>query len=682
MTRAMRRQEPRRVFKDRREAGQVLAGMLGAYRGRPDVIVLGLARGGLPVAFEVARSLRAPLDAFIVRKLGAPGHEEFAVGALASGGRVVVNDDMLRALRITPAQLREVAEREARELGRREAAYRGGRPPLDVTGKTVILVDDGLATGSSMMAAVQALQESQPAEIVIAVPAAPESTCREFAGIVDDVVCASMPTPFLAVGESFWDFTQVTDDEVRALLATSTTGVPPESEQPGPAELVASAAIDAPGGVPPRDVLEDLIGDARVVLIGESSHGTHEFYNARAEITKWLIAEKGFNAVAAEADWPDAYRVNRYVRGLDSMSDGADESAEQALRGFERFPAWMWRNTVVRDFVDWLRWHNGRCTADGRRQTGFYGLDLYSLHRSMQEVVGYLDSVDPDAAKRARARYACFDHSTGDDGQAYGQAAAFGAGPSCERQAVEQLVDMQRNAIHYLRRDGDLAQDQLFYARQNAVTVRNAEAYYRAMFAGRVTSWNMRDKHMAETLAALIDHLDRAGGPEPARIVVWAHNSHVGDARATEVAADGQLTIGQLARERYGEDCRLIGFSTYSGTVTAASNWGRDAERKVVRPALPGSIEELLHETGKGEFFVQMHDGSPAAAALEVVRLGRAIGVIYLPRTERQSHYFHVRPSDQFDAMIHIDTTRALEPLEPTSVWIAGQNPETYPSGL
>ena len=682
MTRAMRRQQPRRVFKDRREAGQVLAGMLGAFRGRPDVIVLGLARGGLPVAFEVARSLRAPLDAFIVRKLGAPGHEEFAVGALASGGRVVVNDDMLRALRITPAQLREVAEREARELGRREAAYRGGRPPLDVTGKTVILVDDGLATGSSMMAAVQALQESQPAEIVIAVPAAPESTCREFAGIVDDVVCASMPTPFLAVGESFWDFTQVTDDEVRALLATSTTGVPPESEQPGPAELVASAAIDAPGGVPPRDVLEDLIGDARVVLIGESSHGTHEFYNARAEITKWLIAEKGFNAVAAEADWPDAYRVNRYVRGLDSMSDGADESAEQALRGFERFPAWMWRNTVVRDFVDWLRWHNGRCTADGRRQTGFYGLDLYSLHRSMQEVVGYLDSVDPDAAKRARARYACFDHSTGDDGQAYGHAAAFGAGPSCERQAVEQLVDMQRNSIHYLRRDGDLAQDQLFYARQNAVTVRNAEAYYRAMFAGRVTSWNMRDKHMAETLAALIDHLDRAGGPEPARIVVWAHNSHVGDARATEVAADGQLTIGQLARERYGEDCRLIGFSTYSGTVTAASNWGRDAERKVVRPALPGSIEELLHETGKGEFFVQMHDGSPAAAALEVVRLGRAIGVIYLPRTERQSHYFHVRPSDQFDAMIHIDTTRALEPLEPTSVWIAGQNPETYPSGL
>ena len=677
MTRAIRRHQPRRVFRDRREAGRVLADLLTAYRGRPDVIVLGLARGGLPVAYEVARSLGAPLDAFIVRKLGAPGHEEFAVGALASGGRVVVNDDILRGLRVTPEQLREIAEREARELARREAAYRGGRPPLDVTGKTVILVDDGLATGSSMMAAVQALRESEPAEIVVAVPAAPESTCREFAAIVEDMVCASMPTPFLAVGESFWDFSQVSDEEVQALLAKPTTGAPPAPPRPSPAELVAHEAVDAPGGVPPADVLDDLIGDARVVLIGESSHGTHEFYEARAEITKWLIENKGFNAVAAEADWPDAYRVNRYARGL-----GGDATPEEALRGFERFPAWMWRNSVVRDFVGWLRWHNGRRVAEGGRQTGFYGLDLYSLHRSMREVIGYLDTVDAKAAARARARYACFDHSDGHDGQAYGYAAAFGAGPTCERQAVEQLIELQRDALEYLSKDGELAEDELFYAQQNAVTVRNAEAYYRGMFAGRVTSWNMRDKHMAQTLNALIAHLDRAGGPEPARIVVWAHNSHVGDARATEVSADGQLTIGQLAREHYGDQCRLIGFSTHSGTVTAATDWGGIAERKVVRPALPGSIEELLHQTGKREFLVPMHDGSPATAALEVVRLGRAIGVIYRPETERQSHYFHVRPSDQFDAMIHIDSTRALEPLEPNSVWIAGENPETYPTGL
>lgn len=679
MTRAAdaTRRSPRRVFRDRAEAGRVLANLLGAYRDRPDVIVLGLARGGIPVAWEVAAALHAPLDAFIVRKLGAPGHEEFAVGALASGGRVVVNDDVVRGLRITPQELRAVAEREGRELIRREAAYRDGRPPVDVAGKTVILVDDGLATGASMSAAVQALREAEPAHIVIAVPAAPESTCREFAGQVDDVVCASMPTPFLAVGESFWDFRQVTDDEVRGLLATPTIGAPRKAAARTPAEVIGRVAIDAPGGVPPREALQELIGDARIVLIGESSHGTHEFYEARAEITKWLIEEKGFCAVAAEADWPDAYRVNRYVRGL-----GDDTGADEALSGFERFPAWMWRNTVVRDFVEWLRTRNRQHENNGQRQAGFYGLDLYSLHRSMHEVISYLDKVDPRAAARARQRYACFDHASADDGQAYGFSAAFGAGPSCEQEAIDQLVDMQRNELAYARRDGLLAEDELFYAHQNAQTVHNAEVYYRAMFSGRVTSWNLRDKHMAQTLDALLQHLDRHQDVPSARIVVWAHNSHVGDARATEVWADGQLTLGQLVRQRRGDEARLIGFSTYTGTVTAASDWGGIAERKVVRPALNGSIEELLHETGRNEFLVSAHISPGASEPLSAVRLGRAIGVIYRPETERQSHYFHVRPADQFDAMIHIDRTRALEPLEVTSLWIAGETPETYPSGL
>ena len=674
----MTRRVPRRVFRDRREAGRVLANLLGAYRDRPDVIVLGLARGGIPVAWEVAAALHAPLDAFIVRKLGAPGHEEFAVGALASGGRVVVNDDMVRGLGITPQQLCDIAEREGRELVRREASYRDGRTPVDVTGKTVVLVDDGLATGASMFAAVQALREAQPAHIVIAVPAAPESTCREFAALVDDVVCATMPTPFLAVGESFWDFRQVSDEEVRQLLATPTTAN--SISRPAArtsAELISSVAIAAPAGIPPRETLEELIGDARIVLIGESSHGTHEFYEARADITKWLIEEKGFCAVAAEADWPDAYRVNRYVHDL-----GQDKSADEALSGFERFPAWMWRNVVVRDFVDWLRTRNRRYALNGQRQAGFYGLDLYSLHRSMHEVITYLDKVDARAAARARARYACFDHTSADDAQAYGFSAAFGAGPSCERQAIEQLVDIQRNALAYARRDGLLAEDELFYAQQNAQTVHNAEVYYRAMFGARVTSWNLRDQHMAQTLEALLQHLDRHGDIPSARIVVWAHNSHVGDARATEVSADGQLTLGQLVRERYGDESRLIGLSTYAGTVTAASEWGGIAERKAVRPALNGSIEELLHETGKSAFMVSTRISPEAAEPLSAVRLGRAIGVIYQPATERQSHYFHVRPADQFDAMIHIDRTRALEPLEPTSLWIAGETPETYPTGL
>ncbi len=679
VTREAHRDQPHRVFRDRREAGRVLAGLLGAYRGREGVVVLGLARGGIPVAWEVAAALGVPLDAFIVRKLGAPGHDEFAMGALASGGRVVLNDDVVRALGVTPQQLRDIAEREGRELLRREAAYRRGRPPLELAGKTVILVDDGLATGSSMLAAVSALREMDPGELVIAVPAAPESTCREFAGLVDDVVCATMPTPFHAVGESFWDFRQVTDDEVRDLLAKPTTGFATARIRLAetPAEVIARTAVDAPAGVPPHEALDEVIGDARIVLIGESTHGTREFYEARAEITKWLIEEKGFCAVAAEADWPDAYRVNRYVRG-----EGADGSADEALSGFERFPGWMWRNTAVRDFVGWLKAHNAAQRGGGHRETGFYGLDLYSLHRSMREVVTYLENVDPAAAQRARHRYACFDHASADDGQAYGFAAAFGAGLSCERQAVEQLVEMQRSMLDYVRRDGMSAEDEHFYAQQNAQTVRDAEVYYRAMFGGRVSSWNLRDRHMAHTLEALLAHLDRHGDQAPARIVVWAHNSHVGDARATEVGADGQLTLGQLARQTWGEEVRLIGFTTHSGSVTAASEWGGPAERKVVRPALNGSVEELFHEVGTPEFLISPLISRAAAEPLDTVRLGRAIGVIYLPATERQSHYYHVRPRDQFDAIIHIDRTTALEPLEVTSMWVAGETPETYPSGL
>jgi erythromycin esterase-like protein/predicted phosphoribosyltransferase len=666
------------VFRNRREAGRVLGELLSAYEDRDDVVVVGLARGGIPVAWEVATALRAPLDCFIVRKLGVPGHEEFAMGAIASGGRTVLNDDVVRGLRLTSRQLREVVEREGRELIRREATYRGERPPLELAGKTVIVVDDGLATGSSMLAAVLAIREQEPAHVVIAVPAAPESTCREFAAMVDDVVCASMPTPFTAVGASYWDFSQVTDDEVRTLL-----GTPPVTKAPKrrrAADAVRLVALPAPNGVPAPDVLDDLIGDARIVLIGESSHGTYEFYRARADITRWLIEEKGFTGVAAEADWPDAHRVNRFVRGL-----GDDRTAEEALRGFERFPAWMWRNVVVRDFVDWLRAHNEHQHGESLPQTGFYGLDLYSMHTSMQAVIDYLDTVDHVAAARARRRYSCFDHASGDDGQAYGYAAAFGAGESCEHEAVGQLMELQRNRLTYLRRDRTQAEDDLFCAVQNAATVRDAEHYYRTMFGGRVDSWNLRDTHMADTLDALLAHLDQQQEhPGHTRIVVWAHNSHVGDARATEVGAEGQHTLGQLVRERHEDQCRLIGFSTYRGTVTAASEWGGPSERKVVRPGLPGSLEELFHETEQPSFLVRMDQrhADETAETLQAVRLHRAIGVIYRPETERHSHYFHVRPADQYDAIIHLDVTTALEPLEPTSTWIQGQTPETYPSGL
>jgi erythromycin esterase-like protein len=420
------------------------------------------------------------------------------------------------------------------------------------------------------------------------------------------------------------------------------------------------------------DALLDLVGDRSFVLIGEASHGTHEFYRERARITRRLIEEQGFTAVAAEADWPDAYRVNRYVMGM-----SLDGDADAALADFRRFPAWMWRNRDVLGFVQWMRARNDAQRSPATK-VRFYGLDLYSLQASIEAVIRYLDAIDPAEARRARARYACFDH-VGGEGQAYGFALAHRGAVPCENEVVAQLVALRHHADAYLRRDGWIAEDELFFAEQNALVVRDAEEYYQQMYRAGTSSWNLRDRHMAATLDALAEHLDRQLGQ--AKIVVWEHNSHVGDARATEMGARGELNVGQLVRERHRDDCLLVGFSSYDGRVTAASNWGDAPQRKVVRPALPGSSEELLHSVGLDRFWLPT--GGPAAApALHEPRLQRAIGVIYRPETERQSHYFHARLADQFDAVVHLDHTRALEPLERNARWDRGEPPETYPSGL
>jgi len=435
---------------------------------------------------------------------------------------------------------------------------------------------------------------------------------------------------------------------------------------------VKDAAQRLSGSTNDYDSLLAFVANARLCLLGEATHGTHEFYRERAEITKRLIKERGFTAVAVEADWPDAFRVNRYVRGL---SD--DANANEALGGFKRFPTWMWRNTVVVDFVEWLRDYNASLPASAPK-VGFYGLDLYSLYSSIEAVLSYLTTIDPEAAKRARYRYACFEHFS-EDTQAYGYAATFGLTESCEREVIEQLVELRRRAADYASRDGRVAQDEFFFVEQNARLVLNAERYYRTMFQGRIESWNLRDCHMAETLEALIGHLNAQG--QTAKVAVWEHNSHLGDARATYMADYGELNVGQLVRERYANEAVLIGFTTYSGTVTAASDWDGPAERKRVRRALRDSYEDLFHQQALGNFLITLKDG-PAARALRHPRLERAIGVIYLPQTERQSHYFDARLSDQFDAVIHFDETQALEPLERKALWESGEPPETFPTGV
>jgi erythromycin esterase-like protein len=438
---------------------------------------------------------------------------------------------------------------------------------------------------------------------------------------------------------------------------------------------VRAAARPLPGNEHDHDDLMALIGDAPLVLLGEASHGTHEFYRERARITRRLIVEKQFTAVAVEGDWPDAYRVNRFVRGL-----GADADADAALAGFQRFPTWMWRNTVVAAFVDWLRGHNARLPAT--EQCGFYGLDLYSLHASIAAVLAQLGRIDPAAAQRARERYACFD-SFGPDSQVYGLMAGIRGADDCQDEVVATLVELAGRAHAGAASVEDA--EARFDAEQNARLVKNAEAYYRQMYRRDVSTWNLRDDHMADTVAALRRHLGRAttaGSPREPKIVVWAHNSHLGDARATEMGERGEINLGQRLREAHGDRAVLVGFSTHAGSVMAATDWDGPGERKRVNPSREDSIEGLLHAANPTRFLLPLRGDAALAQALREPRLERAIGVIYRPDTERWSHYFHSRVAQQFDALIHLDETRAIDPLPDRTGGNPAEPPETFPSGL
>ncbi|MFW6088214.1 MAG: protein-L-isoaspartate(D-aspartate) O-methyltransferase [Gemmatimonadota bacterium] len=410
--------------------------------------------------------------------------------------------------------------------------------------------------------------------------------------------------------------------------------------------------------------LVERIGDARVVLLGEATHGTSEFYRMRARITRELIERHGFGIVAVEADWPDAARIDHYVRGREPGTETTDD-----WKAFSRFPAWMWRNAEVREFVDWLHEYNAERSEAER--AGFYGLDLYSLYRSIDAVLSYLDREDPETARVARNRYGCLSPWERDPA-VYGRAALTGRYRTCESEVVEMLRELLERQLEFAARDGEL----FFDAVQNARVVANAERYYRVMYYGSRESWNLRDSHMFDTLRTLLAF----HGPD-ARAVVWEHNSHVGNAAATEMGARGEHNVGQLSREHFGDGAFLVGFGTNHGTVAAASDWGGALEIKDVRPAHRESYERLFHETGipAGLLHLRDPDRAEVREELDPARLERAIGVIYRPDTELQSHYFQASLPRQFDEYIWFDRTHAVHPL-------AGPDleglPDTYPFGL
>lgn len=398
------------------------------------------------------------------------------------------------------------------------------------------------------------------------------------------------------------------------------------------------------------------IGNRPVVMLGEASHGTHEYYTWRAAISKRLIVEKGFSFIAVEGDWPDCYRINRYVKGYPDAGD----SIEEVMRTFDRWPTWMWANWEVAALAEWLREHNRALPPE--EKVGFYGLDVYSLWDSMREMVEYLEKEDPAAAKTVKAAIRCFE-PFGEDEQQYARASL--SGHSCQDKVLAALREIHARAHHM---DGD--SEAGFSTEQNALIAVNAEKYYRAMMSFDNESWNVRDRHMMQTL-------DQFHGPE-AKGIVWEHNTHIGDARATDMKRAGMVNIGQLAREQYGSDkVYLAGFGSHSGSVIAGTEWGAPMRVMPVPPAREDSVEAWLHQQYGGNallLFKEEREG------FEDAMPHRAIGVVYNPSYERGGNYVPSVMPERYDAFLFLDKTRALHPLHLTPD--RHKLPETYPFGL
>lgn len=858
------------IFHNRQHAGKLLAEKLEKYK-KLNTIVLALPRGGVPVAAEIATALKAQLEVLVVRKIGAPFQPELAVGAMCEEDPPIWSESLLSRIGLEPDDLEKTVKLEKDKIKKQIQLFRQGRKLPSITQKVAIIVDDGLATGATMHAAIKYLNKKGAAKIVAAIPIAAESSARKLRDKVDDLVALEEPEDLMSVGQWYEDFSQVADDEVIALLkkttdssdkVTSEIEIPLDKaklngdlktfasmksliifahgsgssrksprnqqvasdlnqqgfgtllfdlltdqeaenrrnvfnidflsdrlasvvkwlrEQPELKSLPfgffgastgAGAAIQAAsklannesvyaivsrGGRPDLagdalkivkaptlllvggqdfgvielnqkaqsllsncelsiipgathlfeepgtledvsrqasdwfrdhlpyekqneqhkslkledaitnsmvalrteddvDLLVQSIKDKRVVMLGESSHGTEEFYQLRSQISKRLIKDHGFKFIAVEGDWPDADRLNKYIQ------TGKGGSAKSVLQHNHRWPTWMWANEEIVNLAEWMR----------NNKAGFYGLDVYSLFESIDEVVNYLKRSEPLLAQEIGRRYACFDPFEGDE-ISYARS-LIKYPPGCENEVIQNLQKLLDLQLKNEEQDGD----ELFSSQQNARIVANAEAYYRAMLGADASSWNVRDGHMMDTLDRL---LERAG--EGAKAIVWAHNTHIGDYRATDMKAAGYVNIGGLARQSYGDDnVALVGFGTYEGEVLAGLAWGAAEQVIPIPPAQEESYEHYFHIAAArkkvNQFFILLEDKNRTPFAQ---RLGhRAVGVVYDPRQERRGNYVPTELSKRYDAFVFVDRTHALKSLH--SAFVHGAFPETWPTGL
>ncbi len=650
------------IFQNRELAGEGLAELLIKYKN-DDPLILALPRGGVPVAAEVARKLEVPLDVLIVRKIGAPFDSEVALGGICEETDALWNKTLLSHLALKPEDLKRALSIEKNKIQEQILLFRQGRRLGSLQKKFVILIDDGLATGATMAAAIQYLKAKQVAKIVVAVPVAAKSTANKLRKRINELITLQQKQELGSVGKWYENFEQVSDQDVVKILSERKENLLNLADERFVSlskeknrGLYEAIEKDMVGFKSERDFdrLIQNVKDKRVVMLGEASHGTEEFYLVRRLISQCLIKDHGFKFIAVEGDWPDAYRLHRYIQ----RGEGLD--ARSVLIHNHRWPTWMWANEETVKLAESLR----------KSKAGFYGLDVYSLYESIEQVNKFIENSYPDFLDEFKKSYACFQPFEGDE-ISYARS-LFRYPPGCEKEA---LTNLQKLLSLRLERGG-LQGEELFNSQQNARIVAHAEAYYRAMLKGDAASWNIRDHHMMDTLSLL---LEKQGSG--AKAIVWAHNTHIGDYRATDMKAAGYVNLGGLAREKYGdENVALIGFGTYKGEVLAGKAWGGPEQVMLLPPAQNESYEFYFHQVAQAKKTDQFYLMLENKKELSSKKGHRAVGVVYDPGQERQGNYVPTELSKRYDAFVFIDQTHALKSLH--SRFAQGEFPDTWPSGL
>lgn len=647
------------MLKDRKDAGQQLAKIIDEKLNLKEDrwSLFALPRGGVPVAHEISSYLNIPFEVLVVRKIGHPLHQEYGIGALVEKAFYWIDPDAKGLDTIQTDRLESIIENEKFEAERRISEYRQNQPHSVVKNKNILLVDDGLATGVTAFVAIQYLKQQGANKVILAVPVCAKEVSEKI-GQHAEVICLRASDNFTAVSPFYENFDEVTDDEVKRFLKY-------QLEQQTPTTLIEKNACRL---LNKQDLtpLVEKISQSKIVMLGEASHGTQEFYRWRRLISEELIKNHGFSFIAVEGDWPPSAHLNKYIK-----SDEPAKSARETLRSFQRWPTWMWANTEIVQLADWLKSFN--FGKNKNQKASFYGLDVYSLFESVDEVITQIDEVDPKLSAKMRAYYDCFTPFNRNE-KAYARSLRL-IPEGCEDQVLNALKELLQLRLE----NSNEKENAFFNAQQNARIIKNAENYYRTMMFSEGNSWNVRDEHMMETLNIL---LNRHGSQSKA--IVWAHNTHIGDYRATNMVKQGDINIGGLAREQWGEEnVSLVGFGTYEGEVMAARTWDGKAEVMKVPPAPPETYEAYFHEAAlklkQSSYFIWLKDHL-RNSLLKEVHGHRAIGVVYDPEYEKYGNYVPTSLSRRYDAFVFVDKTKSVMALPQRIAF--NEIPETWPNGF